>query len=98
MHTHTILSYVPHTSEEFSLINAAFQIIRGGIIPMDVATVHLEGGSRCYMTLLSSWGYVADVDIESEKWRSIGEFRFFLGGLHVPCHLLVLAICHWCLH
>ena len=31
------------------------------------------------MTLLACWGIVADVDIESESMRSIGEARFVLG-------------------
>ena len=73
MYTHT------HTSEEYSLTNAAFQIIRGGIIPMDIASVHVADDTKCYMTLLCNWGLVADVDIESEKWRKIGDTRFTLG-------------------
>ena len=31
------------------------------------------------MSLLANWGLVADVDIESEKFRKIGETRFILG-------------------
>ena len=48
---------------------------------MDVGTVHTVDGGKCYMCLLSCWGFVADVDIESEKWRRIGEARFVLGEL-----------------
>ena len=48
---------------------------------MDVGTVHTVDGGKCYMGLLSCWGFVADVDIESEKWRRIGEARFVLGEL-----------------
>ena len=67
------------SSEEFSLLNAAFQIIRGGVIPLDIATVQTGDGGKCYMSLLANWGLVADVDIESEKFRKIGETRFVLG-------------------
>ena len=67
------------SSEEFSLLNAAFQIIRGGVIPLDIATVQTGDGGKCYMSLLANWGLVADVDIESEKFRKIGETRFILG-------------------
>ena len=49
---------------------------------MDVGTVHTVDGGKCYTCLLSCWGFVADVDIESEKWRRIGEARFVLGELH----------------
>ena len=65
--------------EEFSLLNAAFQIIRGGVIPLDIATVQTGDRGKCYMSLLANWGLVADVDIESEKFRKIGETRFILG-------------------
>ena len=46
---------------------------------MDIATVQTGDGGKCYMSLLASWGLVADVDIESEKFRKIGETRFILG-------------------
>ena len=75
---HFYISLFP-SSEEFSLLNAAFQIIRGGVIPLDIATVQTGDGGKCYMSLLANWGLVADVDIESEKFRKIGETRFILG-------------------
>ncbi len=46
---------------------------------MDISTVHTCDGKRHYMALLNCWGFIADVDIESEKWRKIGEARFILG-------------------
>ncbi len=58
---------------------ATFLIIRGGYSPLDLTTVHTSDGGKSYMTLLGAWGLVADVDIESEKMRKIGEARFFLG-------------------
>ena len=72
-------------SEEYGLEAAAFQIIRGGVVPMDLATVQLSDGTSMYMTLLSSWGFVADIDIESEKFRKIGKVRFVLGGWACVC-------------
>ena len=65
--------------EEFSLVNATFQIIQGGVIPMDITTVQTADGQTLYMTILSGWGMVADIDIESEKLRKIGDTRFILG-------------------
>ena len=46
---------------------------------MDIATVETGDGGKSYMSLLANWGLVADVDIESEKFRKIGETRFVLG-------------------
>ena len=46
---------------------------------MDIATVETGDGGKSYMSLLANWGLVADVDIESEKFRKIGETRFDLG-------------------
>ena len=60
-------------------MNAAFQIIRGGSIPLDISTVELSGGRKCFMSLFAAWGMVADIDIESEKFRKIGQPRFLLG-------------------
>ena len=48
-------------------------------MPMDIATVETVDRKPVYMTLLGSWGMVADIDIESEKLRRIGETRFVLG-------------------
>ena len=74
-------SLLHESKEEYSLTNAAFLIIRGCPVPMDVATVETHDGGKCYMSLSMSWGMVADVDIESEKMRSLGETRFVLGSV-----------------
>ena len=50
---------------------------------MDIATVETGDGGKSYMSLLANWGLVADVDIESEKFRKIGETRFILGKENV---------------
>ncbi len=63
-------------------MNAVFQIIRSGFVPLDISTVELSGGRKCYMSLIVAWGMVADIDIESEKFRKIGQARFLLGKDH----------------
>ena len=63
------------------MLNAAFQIIRGGVIPMDVATVEMAGEEKCYMTQSVSLGLTADADVESVKFRMFGESRFILGEI-----------------
>ena len=71
--------FLPVCSEAFSLETAVFQILRGGYTSMDLTTIHTSDGGKCYMTILGAWGLTADVDIESEKFRTIGEARFVLG-------------------
>ena len=65
--------------EEYNLLNAAFQIIQGGVIPMDITTVETADKKTLYMTILAGWGLISDIDIESESLRKIGETRFILG-------------------
>ena len=72
-----------HNREEFSLEASAFQIIRGGFTPMDLATVQMSGGNHCYMTLLANWGMIADIDIGSESMRKLGETRFTIGKFYL---------------
>lgn len=51
----------------------------------------------CYSFQALMWGIVSDVDIETEPWRWMGDFRFTLGSLrrvaamrHYPARLLTL--------
>lgn len=46
---------------------------------MDITTVETVSKQTIYMSLLGSWGMIADIDIESEKFRKIGETRFVIG-------------------
>ncbi|CAN1284384.1 Sphingosine kinase 2 [Linum perenne] len=54
--------------------NAVLAIIRGRKSSLDVATV-LQGDTKYYSVLMLAWGLVADVDIESEKYRWMGSSR-----------------------
>ncbi|PUZ72488.1 hypothetical protein GQ55_2G398100 [Panicum hallii var. hallii] len=67
--------------EPFSISNAVFAIIRGHKRALDVTSV-VQGKTRFFSVLMLTWGLVADVDIESEKYRWMGsarlEFYFLL--------------------
>ncbi|KAE9595016.1 hypothetical protein Lal_00041110 [Lupinus albus] len=54
--------------------NAVLSIIRGHKRPLDVATI-TQGETRCFSILMLAWGLIADVDIESEKYRWMGSAR-----------------------
>ncbi|KAL3677363.1 hypothetical protein R1sor_027311 [Riccia sorocarpa] len=64
-------------SEYYNQANAAFAIIRGCKQPLDIASV-VQGHVKCHSMLMLSWGFVADVDFESEKIRSLGSLRIDL--------------------
>ncbi|KAF4670196.1 Sphingosine kinase 2 [Perkinsus chesapeaki] len=65
--------------------NAAMRLIlRGKTTPLDGAIIKSggsAGGESCIGFLNGTWGFFSDVDIESEKYRFIGEARFTLYGL-----------------
>ncbi|XAR66392.1 Sphinganine kinase [Bertholletia excelsa] len=54
--------------------NAILAIIRGNKRSLDVATI-LQGEQRFFSVLMLAWGLVADIDIESEKYRWMGAAR-----------------------
>ncbi|XP_020599286.1 sphingosine kinase 2-like [Phalaenopsis equestris] len=60
--------------EHYSIENATFVVIRGHKRALDVTTV-LQGKTKFFSTLMLSWGLIADIDIESEKYRWMGSTR-----------------------
>jgi len=44
-------------------------------------SIHLLSSPRLFSFLSLAWGFVADVDIESEKYRHVGAARFTVGTL-----------------
>lgn len=67
-------------SEEL-LLSCGFLLCRGLVSPMDLVSVHLTSSPRVFSFLSLAWGFVADVDIESEKYRPVGAARFTVGTL-----------------
>uniref|UniRef100_A0ACD5VWF7 Uncharacterized protein n=1 Tax=Avena sativa TaxID=4498 RepID=A0ACD5VWF7_AVESA len=62
-------------SETCSISDALFAIIRGHRQALDVCTI-VQGEKRIFSVLSVTWGLVADIDIESEKYRWMGSARF----------------------
>lgn len=78
------------------LLNCCFLLCRGGVKPMDLVSVttspcassstsnqngHPPAPKRLFSFLSVAWGFVSDVDIESERYRGLGSARFTLGTL-----------------
>ncbi|XP_042377771.1 sphingosine kinase 1-like [Zingiber officinale] len=60
--------------------NATFTIIRGHRRALDVATI-LQNEKKSFNVLSLTWGLVADIDIESERYRWMGSARMDLYAL-----------------
>ncbi|KAL5579324.1 hypothetical protein UlMin_011766 [Ulmus minor] len=67
-------SLLDNVHEPCSAINAVLAIIRGNKCSLDVATI-LQGETKFFSVLMLAWGLIADVDIESEKYRWMGSAR-----------------------
>ncbi|KAL1809050.1 hypothetical protein DCAR_0728578 [Daucus carota subsp. sativus] len=65
---------------------AVLAVIRGHKRSLDVATI-LQGETRFYCVLMLAWGLVADIDIESEKYRWMGSARMEFYALQRIFHL-----------
>ncbi len=56
-------------------------LCKGLVGSLDLVSIHLASRQRLFSFLSLAWGFVADVDIESEKYRHVGAIRFLMGTL-----------------
>uniref|UniRef100_A0A672QIV4 sphingosine kinase n=1 Tax=Sinocyclocheilus grahami TaxID=75366 RepID=A0A672QIV4_SINGR len=63
------------------LTSCGFLLCKGLVSKLDLISIRLSSGARLFSFLSLAWGFVADVDIESEQFRQIGALRFILGTL-----------------
>ncbi|XP_028928915.1 sphingosine kinase 2 [Ornithorhynchus anatinus] len=61
------------------LLNCSLLLCRGARAPLDLLSVTLASGTRIFSFLSVAWGFVSDVDVESERFRPLGPARFTLG-------------------
>lgn len=62
---------------------AAFAICKAVVSPMDVASVLQPPASRQYIMLSVAYGSLANLDINTERFRWMGDLRFTLGAVWV---------------
>ncbi|XP_034567096.1 sphingosine kinase 1-like isoform X2 [Notolabrus celidotus] len=74
-------SQSPPAWNEELLLSCGFMLCKGLVCSMDLVSVHLASRRRLFSFLSLAWGFVADVDIESEKYRHVGAIRFLMGTL-----------------
>uniref|UniRef100_A0A803KCE5 Sphingosine kinase 1 n=1 Tax=Xenopus tropicalis TaxID=8364 RepID=A0A803KCE5_XENTR len=63
------------------LLNCILLLCRGTVIPMDLVSLTTCSGIRSFSFLSVAWGFISDVDIESEKYRHMGSARFTVGTM-----------------
>ncbi|KAH7662344.1 Sphinganine kinase protein [Dioscorea alata] len=85
-------SLLDSVGQLYSISNAAFSIIRGHTRKLDVASV-LQGEAQFFSVLMLTWGFMADVDIESEKYRWMGSARI---GFYSLLRVMNLRKYHGC--
>uniref|UniRef100_A0A3B5MJZ7 sphingosine kinase n=1 Tax=Xiphophorus couchianus TaxID=32473 RepID=A0A3B5MJZ7_9TELE len=74
-------SQSPPAWNEELLLSCGFMLCKGLVGSLDLVSVHLASSQRLFSFLSLAWGFVADVDIESEKYRHVGAIRFLMGTL-----------------
>ncbi|XP_041860411.1 sphingosine kinase 1-like [Melanotaenia boesemani] len=74
-------SQSPPAWNEELLLSCGFMLCKGLVGSLDLVSIHLASTQRLFSFLSLAWGFVADVDIESEKYRHVGAIRFLMGTL-----------------
>lgn len=64
----------------FDIVSAAFQVVRGKPHPIDLCSMQNDN-RRLFAFLSLTWGIIADIDIESERFRMLGNARFTVGAM-----------------
>lgn len=62
-------------------MSCGFMLCKGLVSHLDLTSVCLASNQHLFSFLSLAWGFVADVDIESEKYRHVGAARFTMGTL-----------------
>ncbi|XP_017283611.1 sphingosine kinase 1-like [Kryptolebias marmoratus] len=74
-------SQSPPAWNEELLLSCGFILCKGLVGSLDLVSIHLASRQRLFSFLSLAWGFVADVDIESEKYRHVGAIRFLMGTM-----------------
>ncbi|GFO32054.1 sphingosine kinase [Plakobranchus ocellatus] len=63
------------------VLHSTFVLVKHRVVPMDLVAVHLPD-QTLFSFLSITWGIMADIDYESEKYRNLGETRFTVGAVN----------------
>jgi len=79
-------SLLESARESYDPLNAAWLIIKGKQQTLDLARV-IQNQNEYHSFLSLAWGLISDADIESEKLKFLGAWRFDLYALMLICSL-----------
>ncbi|NWH74151.1 SPHK1 kinase, partial [Piaya cayana] len=78
-----------HVAKKKLLTNCTFILCKGLHTEMDLVSLSTASGKRLFSFLGFGWGFISDVDIDSEKYRRLGNARFTVGTLQCLAKLRV---------
>ncbi|NXO63308.1 SPHK1 kinase, partial [Phainopepla nitens] len=78
-----------HVAKKKLLTNCTFILCKGLYTQMDLVSLSTASGKHFFSFLGFGWGFISDVDIDSEKYRWLGSARFTLGTLQCLAKLRV---------
>ena len=58
-----------------------FSLIKSHTVPLDLMRIQLADKTVLPSFLSIEWAFIADLDLESEKYRFLGDMRFTVGAL-----------------
>jgi len=65
---------------EKPVLHATFLVSKHTVVPLDLVAVDTCTGKRLYSFIFVAWGIIADVDVESERFRCLGKSRYTVGA------------------
>ncbi|KAL7825875.1 hypothetical protein SRHO_G00336130 [Serrasalmus rhombeus] len=77
---HNYCGLQPMSGEDL-LVSCGFMLCKGLVSRLDLTSICTASNQRHFSFLSLAWGFVADVDSESEKYRHVGAARFTVGTL-----------------
>ncbi|KAL7890879.1 hypothetical protein AOLI_G00003550 [Acnodon oligacanthus] len=77
---HNYCGLQPMSGEDL-LVSCGFMLCKGLVSRLDLTSICTASNQRLFSFLSLAWGFVADVDSESEKYRHVGAARFTVGTL-----------------
>ncbi|KAF1325101.1 Sphingosine kinase, partial [Globisporangium splendens] len=75
------VSLLHRSGERLDALNAAYALAKGSASELDLATVVNGKQDVVYSFLSLEWAFIADVDIESERYRMFGGMRFTISSI-----------------
>ncbi len=61
--------------------SSTFSLIKSQTVPLDLMKIQLENNCVLPSFLSLEWAFIADLDLESERYRFLGDMRFTVGAL-----------------